>query len=248
MVNSRGHWLVVIAGGGMGRRFSGETGVSVPKQFLCLKGRSLLSWAIVPFVEALGRECCVVVALPREWFAEGRRVLGEELPFLERLYLVEGGETRFHSVARALTFAEGLAAGGFSGVLVHDAARPLVAVSLVRRCAEAVREGCCVVPVVVLKESAKRIEHGRLLSVDRRSVVLAQTPQGGVFEEVLRAYRQPYRDTFTDEAAVMEAAGFAVVSVEGQSTNVKLTEQIDWLLIKALAQEGLPPDHPFNAM
>ena len=79
---------------------------------------------------------------------------------------------------------------------------------------------------------------------------LVQTPQ--VFEASLLkdAYAQPYREAFTDDASVVEAAGHEVTLVEGNRENIKITTPFDLAVAEALlgrqagAAEGVTQPAP----
>ena len=64
-----------------------------------------------------------------------------------------------------------------------------------------------------------------------------QTPQ--VFDSVVfrNAYRQPYRDDFTDDASVVEAAGYRVTLVEGDIDNIKITTPLDLAVAEILCAD-----------
>ena len=75
---------------------------------------------------------------------------------------------------------------------------------------------------------------GSSLAVDRSRFVAVQTPQTFRCREIKEAYDQPYRETFTDDASVYEAAGYAPRLVEGNRENLKITLPIDLALAEIL--------------
>ena len=48
-----------------------------------------------------------------------------------------------------------------------------------------------------------------------------------MFEEILEAYNQKYKDEFTDDASVFEAIGGKIITIEGEKENIKITYPID---------------------
>ncbi|HKB28723.1 MAG TPA: 2-C-methyl-D-erythritol 2,4-cyclodiphosphate synthase, partial [Candidatus Limnocylindrales bacterium] len=140
---------------------------------------------------------------------------------------------------------------------VHDGARPLVRVELVEAVAAATAEHGAAIPVLPLAETLKRID-GDLIgsTVDRAGLGTAQTPQG-VRRDLLRAAygRFPARttDTWTDEAALLEACGVPVRLVPGDPGNMKVTLPGDLRRVAAVlagaraARTGIGHDsHPFG--
>jgi 2-C-methyl-D-erythritol 4-phosphate cytidylyltransferase len=124
-------------------------------------------------------------------------------------------------------------------VLVHDAARPLVTAGMVRAGAAAAREHGAATAALPVRDTLKRLAgEGPLVeaTVDRRGLWAAQTPQ--VFSAAL--LRAAYvaagarAGAFTDDAALVEAAGYPVAVFPGAPENVKLTLPEDLPVVEAL--------------
>lgn len=194
-----------------------------------LLGRPLLAWSIEAMAgaESVGRivvvtrEDQVATLREAEWLArmpEGR------------LEVVAGGENRSDSV-RA-----GVAATEASVVLVHDGARPLASSALADLVAFAAAEHGAAVPQVAVADSLKRAPAGAVeYSVDRAGLVRAQTPQGARRELLIGAFDKAAGAAYTDEAALLEAAGVAVVTVPGEAANIKVTDSSDLEIVRAVA-------------
>ena len=109
--------------------------------------------------------------------------------------------------------------------------------------AEAEAHGA-VVPVIPVVETVRQLireeetEGGKSVTVDRNAYRLVQTPQTFRATLLRRAYEQPYRDAFTDDASVVEAMGEAVTLVDGNRENIKLTTPFDLIVAKALIDSG----------
>lgn len=209
---------VVIVAGGKGLRMGG----GIPKQFLPVGGRPVLMRTIDVFVRAcpgIG----VVLVLPREqqhYWAE----LCERYSFGIPVTIADGGETRFHSVRNGLGCIPSEACGV---VGVHDGVRPFVAEETIVRCyTEAERSGA-VVPVVPVVETIRHLEGDGSRTVLRDEYRLVQTPQVFDLGLLRRAYSQAYRESFTDDASVVESMGHGIRLVEGNRENIKLTTPSD---------------------
>ena len=72
------------------------------------------------------------------------------------------------------------------------------------------------------------------LTVDRSLFRLVQTPQTFQLPLLLRAYEQPYQESFTDDASVVEALGHPITLVEGNRENIKITTPFDLTIAEAL--------------
>ena len=151
--------------------------------------------------------------------------------------MADGGETRFHSVFNGLQKLDAECAV----IGVHDGVRPFVSLKVIEDCYSMAAERGTAVPVIGVVETVRRVEQkdGAVLSVTvpRDDYKLVQTPQ--VFDSSLlrKAYSQPYKDFFTDDASVVEAYGEEINLVEGNRENIKITTPFDLKLAEILCEE-----------
>jgi 2-C-methyl-D-erythritol 4-phosphate cytidylyltransferase/2-C-methyl-D-erythritol 2,4-cyclodiphosphate synthase len=139
---------------------------------------------------------------------------------------VAGGASRSASVRAALTALEREAP---ARVLVHDAARPLVSSALVARIVAALDAHDAVIPAVAVRDTLKRAPAGAIeATVDRAGLVAVQTPQGFAWRLLREAHARG--DDATDDAGLVERLGAPVHVVEGEMTNLKITEPADLAL------------------
>lgn len=137
--------------------------------------------------------------------------------------LVSGGVERFHSVRNGL---QGIKGNGI--VAVHDAVRPLVSPDLVRRSYLAAEEKGNVVVGIKPTDSIRKVDaFGNSEALNRNMVALIQTPQVFEVKTLRRAYLQPFRNEFTDDASVVEHMGTTINLMEGERKNIKITFQED---------------------
>ncbi len=219
--------LAIIVAGGSGSRM----GASVPKQFLDLGGRPVLMRTVDAFAAVGGMR--VVLVLPRAHIGlwqELCRARGYASP----ADLAEGGRTRFESVRNGLGLWRGERLVG-----VHDGVRPLVSRETIERCyADADRFGTAV-PALAAVESVRIVSpDGGSRAVDRRQVMMVQTPQVFRAKTLLDAYTQPESPLFTDDASVVEAMGAPIHLTVGQPGNIKLTTPGDMRAAEAALRSG----------
>ena len=227
-----GVWAIVVAAGA-GVRFGGS------KQFRMLGGRRVIDRSVrVAAEQAEG----VVVVVPGDRVAAvSEDAVSGRLPGGLRsaeVMVTAGGATRSASVRRGLARVPEDA----DVVLVHDGARPLADAGVYRRVVSAVRDGADVaVPVIDVVDALRWREGG---GVDRGRVVSVQTPQG-FRADVLRAAHAAGGDSH-DDAGLAEALGAAVVLVDGDRCNLKITEPSDLAVAEALlrTRTGDDPDRP----
>jgi len=145
---------------------------------------------------------------------------------------IAGGERRRDSVAAGLAHIP--SQDGY--VLVHDAARPLVSVDVVRRVIARLVAGdvAGVIPAIPVRDTIKRVVGGVVVeTVDRAPLVSVQTPQGFDLRGLRRAHATFAGDP-TDDAAMVEATGGKIAVVEGDVANIKVTYREDFALARAL--------------
>ena len=221
------YWLVMPAAGA-GQRF----GEPVPKQYFELCGRTVIEWALSPFLED-GRCAGIVVALSAQDAHWARLPIARS----DRLRTVEGGSQRCHSVRNGLRALESIA-DCEDWVLVHDAARPCLPRADLERLIESVAcdavGGILAVPVAdTLKRGAgERADE----TVDRTGLWRALTPQmfrlrplAAALDAALACGRVP-----TDESQALEWTGARVLLCPGSASNIKITHREDTLIAGAL--------------
>jgi 2-C-methyl-D-erythritol 4-phosphate cytidylyltransferase len=230
--------VAIVLGAGAGTRLGAPTS----KAFVPLAGRPLLAHALERVASVEEVEGVVLVV------AEGdvgrARVLAAQVPGLRVEAVVPGGRTRQESVRLGL---EAVPAGA-RVVVCHDAARPFATPELFRRVLLALRSADGAVPVVPSTDSVKRVRDGLVVeSLPREEVAFAQTPQAFRAPALREAHRLALRSGLeaTDDAALVEAAGFSVVAVEGEASNFKVTTPEDLARAEqVLASGALLPAAP----
>jgi 2-C-methyl-D-erythritol 4-phosphate cytidylyltransferase len=227
----RGDVAVLVPAAGLGTRL----GSGGPKALRELGGVPLL-WHAVRRLCAAVDVGVVVVAGPPGRADEVAGTLGGEVPAPTELIVVDGGDTRQHSVAAALAAVP----SAFDIVLVHDAARALVPPALVGRVAAAVRDGHdAVIPVLPIADTVKQVdESGHVIGTVDRSVLRAvQTPQG-FRRAVLEAAHRAAVDALTDDAGLVEKIGIRVFCVPGDEAAMKITRPADLAVAEMLLRSG----------
>jgi 2-C-methyl-D-erythritol 4-phosphate cytidylyltransferase len=211
------NYYAIIVAGGSGTRMNAE----VPKQFLLLKGRPILMYTMEAFHAcALNPEIILVLNIHQHEYWES---LCKEYNFTIKHQLVSGGVERFHSVSNGLQTVKG------NGIVaVHDAVRPLVSPDLIRRSYLVAEEKGNVVLSIKPTDSIRKIDpSGNSEALNRNMVALIQTPQVFDVKLLRKAYLQPFRNEFTDDASVVEHMGTTINLMEGERKNFKITFQED---------------------
>lgn len=221
---------VIIVAGGKGTRM----GSMVPKQFLPIGGKPVLMRTLERFHE-FAPDLGLIVVLPKDqqdyWLG-----LCEKYSFAVEHRIADGGATRFESSKNGLALIpedeEGLV--GF-----HDGVRPFVSVDTIRHCFETAQDEYAAIPVLPVTSTLRFVDpRGGATTVDRSLFREVQTPQ--VFDIALarKAFNQPYRPQFTDDASVVESLGCRVAMVDGNRENIKITTPFDLTVAEALIRNS----------
>lgn len=125
-------------------------------------------------------------------------------------------------------------------VAIHDVARCLVTEDMIEATVRAARRDGGAIAAMRAVDTVKVVDgHGSVVSTpERKTVWMAQTPQiFGVDQYRIAAYLA-IRDGFvvTDDASLMEHAGFNVTVVDCGRENLKITEPADLLFAEAIVK------------
>jgi 2-C-methyl-D-erythritol 4-phosphate cytidylyltransferase len=207
---------VVIVAGGSGTRMQTD----VPKQFLALAGKPVFIHTIEIFLKAIP-QVNIILVLPFPHIQMGEELLKAH-QLIEKVSIVAGGETRFHSVKAGLHLTED---DGI--VMVHDAVRCLVSGSLIQQCMKACLQHGSSIPLISCKDSMRMKNAETYNAVNRELFFSVQTPQSFKAKMLKNAFEQPYQPSFTDEASVAEQIGATLHFMEGEEANIKITRPVD---------------------
>lgn len=217
---------IVIVAGGSGTRMGG----TIPKQFAIVGGEPILVHTINNFAKAFPT-AKIIVVLPAAQTDFWKNLSARFK--VARHSVVEGGAERFHSVKNgieALSDAVDL-------IAVQDGVRPFASTELIRRTAECAAENGTAIPAVKPVDSFRTTsgDNGESAIIDRSTLRIIQTPQIFRADMLRAAYDVDYDAAFTDDASVVERAGFAVTLCEGERSNIKITTREDMILAEAIA-------------
>jgi 2-C-methyl-D-erythritol 4-phosphate cytidylyltransferase / 2-C-methyl-D-erythritol 2,4-cyclodiphosphate synthase len=210
---------VIVVAAGSGTRLAAGT----PKAFVGIDEHTMLRHALTRVLAAPQAQIVIVAPAGREGDAltEAIAAAGDDRDLVS---VVTGGASRQESVAAGLQALW----GDVEIVLVHDAARALTPPEVFGRVIAAVESGDAgAIPALPVIDTIKRVEGDRIVAaVDRSELSAAQTPQGFRRDILDAAYRGADHE-FTDDAALVAAAGYDVVVVEGDALAFKITTPAD---------------------
>ena len=216
----------VIVAAGQSQRMDG-----IDKTYMDILGLPLLAYSLAAFEAAPSIESVVLVLHPSS--IESGKALVEAHSFRKVRSIQAGGERRQDSVRNGVECLDDQ-----EWAVVHDGARPCVGPDLIEQgIDEAIRWGSAVAAVPVTDTIKVRGCDGQVeATLDRSRLWAAQTPQ--IFP--LRGLRDAFNQvtaTVTDEAALMEQAGYPVHLYLGSYSNIKVTTREDAAIVQALLKQ-----------
>jgi 2-C-methyl-D-erythritol 4-phosphate cytidylyltransferase len=219
--------FAIVLAAGEGRRL----GAGAPKSMVRIGDEAIVTLAVRS--AAASRADGVIVAAPPGRVQDVRALVDPGV------VVVEGGATRQDSVRRALEAVP----DDVAIVAIHDAARPFATPALFDAViAEAATGGAAgALPVVPVADTVKRVTDGVVVATEPRDgLALAQTPQAFTLAPLRDAHARAAAagEAFTDDAAVLEWAGYQVRTVVGEPGNIKITTPADLSWADARSRRG----------
>ncbi|MEZ6852064.1 2-C-methyl-D-erythritol 4-phosphate cytidylyltransferase [Halodesulfovibrio aestuarii] len=232
-------WSIILAAGS-GTRLSAATN-GIKKQFLEWQGAPLFWQSAITFSHTT-RMRGLVFVFPEEDIDEATETL-KKLDFGRRLGLpwkvVAGGARRQDSVYNGLQALP----TECTHILVHDAARPFFSATLTNTLLDALEKGSqAVIPAIPVTDTIKVVENNSIChTLDRSTLRACQTPQGFHKKMLIEAHNKCNEEGWevTDDASIVEQAGYSVATVAGEMTNCKITNPEDLAMIES-KQTSMP--------
>jgi 2-C-methyl-D-erythritol 4-phosphate cytidylyltransferase/2-C-methyl-D-erythritol 2,4-cyclodiphosphate synthase len=206
-----GHVAAIIAAAGFGLRFGAE----IPKALIQLGDRTLIEHAVAAISPTVDQ---IIVTAPATHLSQYQALLGSSVT------VVVGGQTRSESIRSGLAAVSSDA----KYVLIHDAARALASTDLANRVLLALQKGeVAVIPGIPQIDTIKSVdENGYVTATPARADLRnVQTPQGFEISALKKAHAA--NGEGTDDAALVESAGYKVLVIAGEERALKITTPAD---------------------
>lgn len=229
---------LVIAAGGAGQRFqhskAGAKSKAKTKLFFELAGKPVLYHSIRAF-DSIAEIKEIILTVPKTSVADIRKLTRGWST--HALKVTAGGSTRAESVFNGIKKTN----PRHAYVIVHDGARPLVTAAAIKKYIKALSPKQGVLLASPATATVKQTYPGKKVisqTLDRSCLYLAETPQGAPRSVLIQAYRNARGFDATDEASLLESAGFPVKIVTHDTWNPKITTYKDLRLAEAYMNQG----------
>jgi 2-C-methyl-D-erythritol 4-phosphate cytidylyltransferase len=217
--------IIVAAGSGL------RLGSDVPKAFVKLAGRTMLSYSLVT-VRQVSSIDEVVITIPEGFETAARAEVvaaGLGIP----VKITPGGVERQDSVRIALE----LTSAESDLVIVHDAARPLATPAMFESCLTAAMRTGAAIAAIPVSDTLKRVTDSAITAtIARANLWQAQTPQAFRRNLLIAAHHRAISEKVvaTDDADLVERTAARVEVVEGSTSNIKITTPSDLAIVEAI--------------
>lgn len=220
----------IILASGKGSRM----GAGLDKCFLSLGPRPVVAWSLLAFEKCSDVHKIILVVRKDQLSAAKGLQMMFGISKLEKIVI--GGTRRQDSVNAALKEIDPC---DTRTIVIHDGARPCVTPELIRetvKFAKRYGSGIAASPMI---DTVKVAGKGMMVesTPDRSTLWAVQTPQAFASDKLLEAYAKfgsSKTETYTDDAAVLEALGEQTRLVKWDAPNIKITTPIDLTLAAAL--------------
>ena len=216
--------IIVAAGSGV------RLGSNVPKAFVKIAGRTMLSYSLAT-VRQINSIEELVITVP-EGFENAARAEVAAAGLSMPVKITVGGIERQDSVRIALE----LTSAESDLVIVHDAARPLATAAIFEACLTAASRAGAAIAAIPVSDTLKRVADSTITAtIARAGLWQAQTPQAFRRAVLVSAHQRAVREKVaaTDDADLVERTGARVEVVEASTTNIKITTPADLAIIEA---------------
>lgn len=218
----------IIVAAGNSTRMQG-----INKQFMPVLGVPVIARTLMTF-EACRDVSKIIVVTSKDSIIDMQLVC-EKYMITKVTDIIEGGTNRHESVMNGLSRLDVLD----NKVLIHDGARPFVAVDTISDVVGALSDYDCALCVNKINDTVKQVDDCGIVTntVDRSMLYAAQTPQGVDVNKYKNACeRLENVDLFTDDASIMEQAGYSVKAIIGSGKNIKITTPDDIAIAEAIVK------------
>ena len=205
----------------------------VNKVFADLGGKLVLVWSVEALQQSPHVQQIVIVVSSRHAAKLSNMLI--EKTWTKVVSICEGGKRRQDSVAAGLAQIT-----NSEWVIIHDGARPFLTQDLIEHGLEAAKETGAAIAAVAVTDTIKIAGRDMLVNETplRKNLWAAQTPQVFRYDIIKEAYSIK-RLNVTDDASLVEKAGYKVKLYIGSYDNIKITTPKDIVLAKAMLDKKL---------
>jgi 2-C-methyl-D-erythritol 4-phosphate cytidylyltransferase/2-C-methyl-D-erythritol 2,4-cyclodiphosphate synthase len=205
----------IILSSGQSKRFKSNK----PKQFNLYKNKLIYEHSLDKALNSkLFNKIILVV--------RDSRIIKKKYPKI--IKIINGGNERSDSSLIALKYIKKF---NPKNILIHDAARPNFSIKLLNRLIKSLKKNKAVIPVIKPKDSIKYNFKNVLYNLEKKNLLLTQTPQAFRFENLYKLSIQN-KKIIQDESTLFIENNIKLKFIKGENSNSKITYLEDLKYIK----------------
>ena len=219
---------VIIVAAGSSSRMKG-----INKQFMPVLGVPVIARTLMAFESCADVSKIIIVTAADS--VDDIRDICQKYAISKLSEVVVGGANRHQSVMNGIKCLD----SSDTKVMIHDGARPFIDIKTITEVSLALQSHDAALCVCKINDTVKQVSDDGIVTatVDRSMLYSAQTPQGVDVKKYISACETlPDVENLTDDASVMEAAGYNVKVVIGSARNIKITTPDDIAIAEALVK------------
>lgn len=216
--------VAILVAAGLGQRMGKD------KMFLPLAGKPVIAWSL-DVLQNSQEVGSIVLVMHKDAVDMGRKLVSHN-HWSKVNVICEGGERRQDSVRNGLGLIDNC-----DWVLIHDGARPFLTAKLIGDGLKAAVETGAAAAAVEVKDTIKQVDDAGIVrkTLKRNMLRIVQTPQVFRFDLLKKAYDMAGGE-FTDDAGIVERAGYRVKLYHGEYENIKITTPEDMIMAEMIAK------------
>lgn len=228
--------FALILAGGTGSRMGN---IEKPKQYLLLGEKPILIHSIEKYL-SVDEFAHITVSTPKEWISYTEKVIEKYLGKIDKISVIEGGDTRNDTLMMAIDFIDKkFGIDDDTIIATHDAVRPFVTKEVIEKSIVSAREYGASNTVIPATDTIVESKEGQFIDCipNRSTLYHGQTPQSFNAKKLLRIYAtlsDEEKISLTDGCMIFTAKGEPVHLVLGDKTNIKITYPSDIKLAEQL--------------
>lgn len=225
MVNT----TAIIAAAGKSLRMGNDT----RKQFINIGDKPILSYTIAKFEDCKSISS-IIIGISEDSKDIVKNII-KKFSF-KKVSIIIGGDTRQDTVKNCLNNVS----KETDIIIVHDGVRPFIKVSDIQNVIDlSYKKGCAILALPVKDTLKNKDENGKVTTINRSNIWIAQTPQGFKKDIIKDAFTHAYNNNIqaTDEASLVENISKDIFFVEGSYNNIKITTSEDLLYAEFLLDQ-----------
>ncbi|MDO5556104.1 MAG: 2-C-methyl-D-erythritol 4-phosphate cytidylyltransferase [Clostridia bacterium] len=213
--------IILIAGNSI------RYGQNKNKNFEKIKSKYIFQYSLEAFQENIYIDNIILAIKGDE--KEYINNIIKKMPIYKEVKLVQGGKSRKESVYNCISKTDS------DIVIIHDGARPLIKQEYINKNIEAMKKYKGTSIAVKSKDTIKITNNEGIVikTTERKNTWLIQTPQ--CFNRIIlkKAHENcKEQDKITDDCMLLEKEGYEIKLIDGDYSNIKLTNLEDLKIIE----------------